>query len=65
MFERTGDELWLARARQFAMHAVEQYESELAKYGHPRFSLWTGDLGLAIFLRDVLRQKVSLPVLTV
>ena len=26
VFERTGDELWLDRARRFAVHAVEQVE---------------------------------------
>ena len=26
LFERTGDELWLERARAFAMHAIEQVE---------------------------------------
>ena len=27
----------------------------------PRHSLWTGDQGLAIFLRDVLREKARMP----
>ena len=39
LFERTGDELWLMRARAFAMHALEQLQSE-------RYSLWTGCLGV-------------------
>ncbi len=61
MFERSSDEKWLERARGLAMFAVEQYQSELKKFGQARFSLWTGDLGLAIFLRDVLNERGSLP----
>ena len=33
LFERTGDELWLDRARAFAMHAIEQVEHTAAQYG--------------------------------
>lgn len=61
MFERSGNELWLTRARGLAMFTIEQYQSELAKFGQARFSLWTGDLDLAIFLRDVLGGRGSLP----
>ncbi|HVJ63710.1 MAG TPA: LanC-like protein [Bdellovibrionota bacterium] len=61
MFERTRAELWLERARGLAMFAIKQYRSELALFGQARFSLWTGDLGLAIFLRDVLNKEGTLP----
>jgi hypothetical protein len=44
---RTGDELWLERARAFAMHALEQVDATPARY-----SLWTGDIGVALYLRD-------------
>ncbi len=63
-FERTGDQLWLDRARGLAMYACEQYRSEVSKFKLGRFSLWTGDLGVAIFLRDLLRTRASLPGLT-
>ena len=33
LFERTGDELWLERARAFAMHAIEQVERFRREYG--------------------------------
>ena len=36
-FARTGDEEWLARARRFAVHALDQVER-----GDGRYSLWTG-----------------------
>lgn len=60
-FERSGDPIWLERARGFAMYACKQYQSEILKFGLVRFSLWTGDLGLAVFLRDVLRGVGCLP----
>jgi hypothetical protein len=51
---RTGDELWLDRARAFAMHAIGQVEDERAKLGQGRYSLFTGDVGVALFLRHLL-----------
>lgn len=50
LFRRTGDELWLDRARAFAMHAIEQVERERATLGRGRYSLWTGDPGTALYL---------------
>lgn len=47
LHERTGDEVWLDRARAFAMHALGQVDST-----PPRHSLWTGDIGVALYLRD-------------
>jgi hypothetical protein len=63
LYQRTGDERWLARARAFAMHAIEQSRAEAEKYGHFRYSLWTGDLGVAIYLWDCLRGKAEFPTL--
>ena len=54
LFERTGDELWLERARGFAMHAIEQVERARAEYGRGRHTLWTGDLGTALYLQSCL-----------
>jgi hypothetical protein len=47
LFARTGDTIWLERARRFAMHAIEQSEHALAVHGRRRYTLWTGDPGLA------------------
>ena len=58
-FARTGDELWLDRARRFAMHALEQVE----RRGRGRYSLWTGDLGVALFAADCLDARTAYPVL--
>ena len=54
LFERTGDEVWLARARAFAMHAAEQVERERERHGRGRHGLWTGDLGVALYLASCL-----------
>jgi hypothetical protein len=50
LFRRTRDERWLERARAFAMHAIEQSERHAALYGMRRYSLYTGDPGVAIYL---------------
>jgi hypothetical protein len=57
-FERTGDELWLERARRFAVHALEQ-----AAALPPRYSLFTGGLGVALFASDCLDARAVFPVL--
>jgi hypothetical protein len=48
-FARTGDERWLERARRFAVHALGQVERLRAANGRGRYSLWTGDVGTALF----------------
>lgn len=58
VFERTGDELWLERARQFAVHALGQVE----RRGHGRYSLWTGDLGVALYAAACLEGRTDYPV---
>src|SRR4029079_9400232 len=52
LFDRTGNELWLDRARGFAMHAAEQVERTRSTYGRGRYTLWTGDLGTALYLKS-------------
>ena len=65
LFARTGDERWLARARAFAMHGIDQTERDAQRYGGMRYSLWTGDLGFAIYLWDCLRGESRYPTLDV
>lgn len=60
---RTGDELWLERARAFAMHAIGQVEREREKLGRGRYSLFTGDVGVALFLRHLLDGEDRFPTL--
>ncbi len=62
---RTGEPQWLARARAFAMHAIEQMYSEERRVGELRYSLWTGDLGLAIYLTDCIAGGDRFPTLDV
>jgi len=54
---RTQDRKWLARARRFAMHAIEQRRGERG--------LWSGDLGLALFLRACIEADDRWPLLDV
>ena len=55
---RTGDEIWLERARAFAVHALEQCEAS-----GPRHSLWTGDIGVALYVRACLEGWRGMPIL--
>ena len=59
---RTGEARWLERARAFATHAMAQLERRRELHG-PRFSLWTGDLGVACFLWDCVRGEGGFPTL--
>jgi hypothetical protein len=62
LFERTGDELWLERARAFAMHAATQVEQARTEHGRGRYTLWTGDPGTALYLADCLAGGGALPL---
>jgi len=62
LFARTGDELWLERARAFAMHAAAQVERAREQYGRGRYTLWTGDPGTALYLADCLDGSFGLPL---
>jgi lantibiotic modifying enzyme len=55
---RTGDEIWLERARAFAVHALEQVEAS-----EPRHSLWTGDVGVALYLRACITGWQGMPII--
>ncbi|HEY8379236.1 MAG TPA: LanC-like protein [Nannocystis sp.] len=62
IYRRTGDPVWLDHARAFAMVALDQAEAEYRRHGQWRYSLWTGDAGLAWFLLDCLDgQSRGLP----
>jgi hypothetical protein len=61
-FARTGDELWLGRARRFAVHALAQAERPAAANGRRRYSLFTGDVGTALFAAACLDGDARYPV---
>jgi len=63
VFERTGDERWLERARRFAVHALEQVERDRARGGPGWYSLWKGDPGVALFAADCLEGRAVHPLL--
>lgn len=55
LYNRTGNQKWLERARAFAMHAISQRNG--------RFSLWTGEMGLATFLMACMTLDERIPTL--
>ena len=57
LYTRTGDERWLERA-QAAMHALAQVDRD-----QPRYSLWTGDIGVALYLKACLEGWNRMPIL--
>jgi lantibiotic modifying enzyme len=61
-FSRTGDELWLERARRFAMHALAQVERLRNEQGRGRYSLWTGDVGVALYAADCIDGTSRYPI---
>jgi hypothetical protein len=61
-FERTRDERWLDRARRFAVHALAQVRRLRAERGRGRYSLWTGDPGVALYAADCLDGRSTYPI---
>jgi hypothetical protein len=62
---RTNDLMWLERARSFAMTAIVQYRETRDQLGRGRYSLWTGDIGLAVYLWDCLTAEPKFPTIDV
>lgn len=65
LFVRTGKAFWLDRARAFAMAAIGQMRAARAEYGQGRYSLWTGDIGLAIYLADCIDGVARFPTVDI
>ncbi len=65
LYKRTGDPAWLDRARAFAMTAIEQVRGAWAAFGRGRYSLWTGDAGLAVYLWDCIKGEPRFPAIDV
>lgn len=64
-FARTGDELWLERARRFAVHTLAQAEHMTAARGSRRYSLFNGDPGTALFAAACLEADTRFPIIDV
>jgi Lanthionine synthetase C-like protein len=65
LHRRTGDAVWLDRAHAFAMTAIAQFREAHAAFGQGRYALWTGDVGLAIYLWDCLSTEPRFPTIDV
>jgi len=65
LFQRTQDEMWLDRARTFAMHSIEQFQRAEKFFQQQRYSLWTGDPGLAVYLENCINAKADFPTIDV
>jgi hypothetical protein len=65
LHRRTKDAYWLQHAQAFAMTAIEQCRAARGRYGRGRYSLWTGDVGLAIYLWDCLTAQPRFPTIDV
>ena len=65
LYKRTGDPLWLDRARVFAMTAIGQVRGARAAFGRGRYSLLTGDVGVAVYLWDCLTGEPRFPVIDI
>jgi len=64
-FARTGEEVWLDRARRFAVHALRQAERMAHEKGRRRYSLFTGDVGTAVFAAACVEADTRFPIVDV
>jgi hypothetical protein len=65
LYRRSKDLIWLERARAFAMTAIAQYREAREQLGRGRYSLWTGDIGLAVYLWNCLTAEPQFPTIDV
>ena len=45
------------------MHGIEQYQRMNAQYGQGWYSLWTGDLGFAVYLWNCITMQSGFPTM--
>ena len=62
-FARTADELWLDRARRFAVHPLRQAGRLRTASGVGRYWLWTGDAGTALFAAACIDVDARYPII--
>ena len=58
---RSGDARWGDRARAFATHAMAQCDAHARRYGRRRYSLWTGDVGTALYVAACIDGDARMP----
>lgn len=61
LWRHTGEAAWLERARAFAMAAIGQCRAARRGLGRGRYSLWTGDPGLAVYLWACMAGEAGFP----
>lgn len=61
LWRHTAEAFWLDRARAFAMTALAQCRQARREVGRGRFTLWTGDPGLAVYLWACLEGEAGFP----
>jgi hypothetical protein len=45
------------------MHAIEQVERQRIEAGRGRYTLWTGDIGVALYLQACLDARAEFPTI--
>jgi hypothetical protein len=65
LHQLTDEPIWRHRAEAFAMTAIDQCRAARAEHGRGRYTLWTGDLGLACYLHECLRGSARFPTVDV
>jgi len=63
LYARLGDERWLERAKMFAMDAIADVNRLRKANGRGRYTLFTGDVGVALLLRSCLTADATFPFL--
>jgi hypothetical protein len=51
------------RGRRFGIHAAAQVQAARQEYGRGRYTLWTGDLGTALYLQQCLVAGSDVPTI--
>lgn len=63
LFQRTNDQIWLDRARIFAMEGIEQYRHAKVLFHQGRYALWNGDVGLALYINECCKETAQFPTI--
>jgi hypothetical protein len=65
LYGLTDAPIWRHRAQAFAMTAIDQCRAARAEHGRGRYTLWTGDIGLACYLHECLCGSARFPTVDV
>jgi hypothetical protein len=60
MYQRTGDEIWLERAKQFASAAIFSSQQTRQQVGQYKHKYWVGDLGTAVYVADCMLKNTGI-----